>query len=111
MYQFGTKHWIDIHHPSIKDIQHAEEGLKFAEKTLKKSPNLLVLDEINLAMAYGLLKPKEVIKVLKKTPQKTAVFLTGRFAPLEVMEIADYVTEFVTLKKPRKITTTKGIEY
>lgn len=111
IYQFGTKHWVNLHHPSKADIKHAEEGLKFAVKALKKKPDLLILDEINLAMAYGLLKTKKVIKILKETPVKTSVFLTGRFAPLEIMEIADYVTEFVTIKKPKTIITKKGIEY
>ncbi|PIN81194.1 cob(I)yrinic acid a,c-diamide adenosyltransferase [Candidatus Woesearchaeota archaeon CG10_big_fil_rev_8_21_14_0_10_30_7] len=111
IYQFGTKHWVDLHHPSKKDIKHAEDGLKFAFKMLKKKPDLLVLDEINLAMAYKLLSTKKVLKLLKEVPAKTSVFLTGRFVPLEIMEIADYVTEFMTIKRPKKIITRKGIEY
>lgn len=111
IHQFGRKGWVKLKKPSKKDKKLAAKGLKFAENVLKKKPDLLVLDEIILAVAIGLLNVKEVIKVLDKAPSKTALYLTGRFCPQELIERADYVTEFVTLKQPKKIVAKKGIEY
>lgn len=111
IYQFGRKGWVDLHNPSEEDKNMAAHGLEFAEKCLRRKPALLVLDEINLAMAYGLLGAKEVLKLLDKAPKQTSIYMTGRFAPLEIMERADYVTEFVCLKRPKEIFAKKGIEY
>ena len=111
IYQFGRPGWVDLHNPSKQDIKMAQEGLKFAEKCLKKKPDLLVLDEINYAVAFGLVPVKDLLKLLDKVPEKTSVYLTGRFAPRQIMERADYVTEFVPLKMPKKIIARKGIEW
>jgi cob(I)alamin adenosyltransferase len=111
IYQFGRKGWVDLHHPSEEDKKLAQQGLEFARKCLKKKPDLLVLDEINLAMAYGLLDSKDVLDFLDELPKQTSVYMTGRFAPLEIMERADYVTEFVSLKRPKEMFAKKGIEY
>lgn len=111
IYQFGRKGWVNLKHPSKEDKEIAHKGLAFAYKCLKKKPHLLVLDEINLAVAAKLLAAKEVIDFLNKVPAKTSVYLTGRHAPKELIDRADYATEFVTLKQPKKMTARKGIEY
>lgn len=111
IYQFGRKGWVNLKKPSIQDKEIAKKGLAFAYKCLKKKPHLIVLDEINLAVAAKLLAAKEVIDFLNKVPVKTSVYLTGRYAPKELIDRADYATEFVTLKQPRKMSARKGIEY
>lgn len=111
IYQFGRKGWVDLKKPSKEDKELARKGLAFAYKCLKKKPYLLILDEINLAVAINLLSAKEVIDFLDKVPSKTSVYLTGRYASKALIDRADYATEFVTLKQPRKIIARKGIEY
>jgi len=111
IYQFGKRGWVNLKKPSKKDRELAKKGLAFAYKCLKKKPYLLVLDEINLAVAIGLLSAKEVIKFLDDVPAGTSVYLTGRYAPKALIDRADFATEFVTLKQPKKITARKGIEY
>ena len=111
IYQFGRKGWIGLKNLNEDDKRLAEKGLKFAEKVMKKKPNLLVLDEINLALYCKLLDLKEVLRFLEKIPKKTTVVLTGRNAPKELIEIADFVNEIKDLKHPSKFTTTKGIQY
>ncbi len=112
IHQFGSKNWVDLKHPSEIDRKKAQEGLKFAIVTLKeKKPDLLVLDEINLAVAIGLINKKDVLEMLKTVPEKTTVYLTGRRAPKEFIKKADYAVEFKVLKMPKKFETKKGITY
>jgi len=111
IYQFGRKGWIGLNNLNEKDKKLAEDGLKFAERSLRKRPDLLVLDEINLALYCKLLDIKEVLKFLNKIPKKTTVVITGRCAPKELIKRADFVNEIRDVKHPKKIPTTKGIQY
>jgi cob(I)alamin adenosyltransferase len=111
IYQFGRKGWIGLKNLNEKDKKLAEKGLKFAEKTIKKKPDLLILDEINLALHCKLLDIRNVLKFLKKIPKKTTIVLTGRNAPKELVKRADFVNEIKDVKHPKVIATTKGIQY
>lgn len=77
----------------------------------EKKPHLLVLDEVNLTLHCKLLDVKEVLDFLDKVPKKTDVVLTGRFAPKELVDRADFVNEIVDVKHPEEMVTTKGIQY
>jgi cob(I)alamin adenosyltransferase len=112
IYQFGRKGWTGLKNLNEKDKKLAEKALRFAEKIVKKKkPNLLVLDEINLAIYCKLLDVDDVIRFLDKIPKKTDAVLTGRYAPKKLIKRADFVNEIKSLKQPRKIPTTKGIQY
>ena len=112
IYQFGRKGWIGLSNLGEEDKKLAKKGLKFAEKVVKeREPHLLVLDEINLAVHCKLLDASEVLELLDKVPEKTDVVLTGRYAPKELVDRADFVNEIVDVKHPEKIPTTKGIQY
>jgi len=112
IYQFGRKGWHGLSNLGEEDKKLAKKALKFAEKIVKeKKPHLLVLDEINLAVHCKLLDVDAVLKFLDKIPQKTNVVLTGRFAPKELIDRADFVNEIIDVKHPEKMVTTKGIQY
>jgi len=111
IYQFGRKGFVNLKKPSKKDKDLAVKGLRFAERVLKEKPDLLVLDEINLAVACGLLNVKDVLSFLNKVPKKTCVYLIGRFAPKKLIDKADFVNEVKIIKHPRKWKAKKGIEY
>jgi len=112
VYQFGSPKFIKpINMPSEKDKQLAAEGLRFAREAAKKKPRLLILDEINLACAIGLVSVKEVIDVVKHCSKYTIVYLTGRRAPLELVKIADFVNRIDLLKAPKRYPIRKGIEW
>ena len=112
IYQFGRKGWIGLGNLNEEDKKLAEKALKFAGKiTKEKKPSLLVLDEINLALYCQLLDVREVIDFLNRIPKNTDVVLTGRFAPQELIERADFVNEVKDVKYPKNMVTTIGIQY
>jgi cob(I)alamin adenosyltransferase len=92
----------------------AEETLKKAQKTiLSKKYHLVILDEINVALSLKLISIKKVLKLIKMTPEKIDLILTGRGAPKTLIERADLVTEFKEIKHPftKGIIAQKGREY
>lgn len=74
---------------------------------------MVILDEIFIAINRGLLETSQVIGLMKKKPDLVELVLTGRNAPSEIMELADYVTEMRMQKHPytRGIKARKGIEH
>jgi cob(I)alamin adenosyltransferase len=112
IYQFGRKGWHGLNNLGEEDKKLAHKALKFAEKIAKeKKPHLLVLDEINLVLYCKLLDVEEVLKFLDRIPKNTDVVLTGRYAPKELRERAEFVNEIVDVKHPKEIVTTKGVQY
>lgn len=112
IHQFGRKGWHGLSNLGEEDKKLARKALKFAEKIVKeKKPHLLILDEINLALHCNLLDVKEVLEFLNRIPKKTDVVLTGRYAPRELVERAEFVNEVKEIKYPREIVTKKGIQY
>jgi len=112
MAQFGRTGFVDLKNPSAEDIALAEKGLEYAKEALKKKPDTLILDEINLAAGAGLLDKNEVLSFLKYIPAETIVILTGRNAPKEFIDYADYVVELKDVKRPEKERPPrKGFEY
>jgi cob(I)alamin adenosyltransferase len=111
IYQFGRKGWIGLKNLDERDKLLAEKALRFAEKAAKKKPDLLVLDEINLALYCKLLDVRDVLKILERIPKKTTVVLTGRNAPIRLVKRADFVNEIRDVKHPKKIPAVKGIQY
>lgn len=112
IYQFGRRGWIGLGNLDEEDKMLANKALRFAEKIAEeKKPDLLVLDEVNLALYCDLLNIKEVLRFLDNIPKKTDVVLTGRYAPKELLTRADFVNEIVDVKHPKEMVTTKGIQY
>jgi len=85
-----------------------------AQKRIDKgSVNLLILDEINSVLSGGWLHIHELISFLENRPEGLEVVLTGRDAPVELVKMADYVTEMLKIKHPfdNGVKARKGIEY
>lgn len=99
--------------PTLKDITLARKGLEKVGKVIaKRIYGLVILDEINIALSLGLLRLKDVLGLIKKTPRKTELVLTGRYAHPEVLKIADLVSEMKERKHYYKkgVKARKGIE-
>ncbi len=111
IHQFGKRGWVDLKNPSKADYEWAEKGLKFAYSAAKKRPRVLVLDEINLACAIGLLDVRKVVELAEHCSKYTIVYMTGRFAPRELIDAADFVNRIEEVKKPKSYPARRGIEY
>ena len=94
------------------DRKLALRGLKLAEEALEKF-DVLVLDEINVAVHLQLVPLEKVIALIEKKPPTVELVLTGRHAKADVIRRADYVTEFCLVKHPfyRGEGARKGIDY
>jgi cob(I)alamin adenosyltransferase len=100
--------------PAAELTRESAEILQFAgEEMLSGSFDLIILDEINVAMQLGYLSTKAVLDFVDKKPEGTELILTGRGAPAEIIERADLVTEMRPLKHPyqKGIRARPGIEY
>jgi cob(I)alamin adenosyltransferase len=75
--------------------------------------DLVVLDELNVAIAYNLVGLDEVIRLIEEKPPRVELIITGRRAPDRLIEMADLVTEMVKVKHPydKGVKARKGIEY
>ena len=74
---------------------------------------MLILDEINIAVAYGLVDLEAVLSFMRAKPERLELILTGRYAPREMMDLADTVTEMKEIRHhySRGVAARKGIEY
>ncbi len=100
--------------PFLVHKKAAGETLKRAKKEIfSKKYNLVVLDEINVALSLKLLSLAEVLKLVKSAPKGLDLILTGRGAPRELVKIADICTNFQEVKHPfqKGVWAKKGIEY
>jgi cob(I)alamin adenosyltransferase len=85
-----------------------------AEEVVKSGEyDMVILDEINVALHLRLIKIEKVLKLMKNKPKHIELILTGRYAPNEVLEVADLVTEMKEVKHPfnKGYQARKGIEY
>jgi len=85
--------------PGEEDVIAAKKGLDECREILSSGQfNLVILDEITIALYFKLLEVSEVVYALKNKDANTEVVLTGRYAPQELIDMADLVTEMVEIK-------------
>lgn len=100
--------------PDPEDVRLVEQAWSEAEIAIQSGQwDLVILDEINYAISYGMLDPVKVVESLRKKPELVHVILTGRNAHPTIVELADTVTEMRELKHAyqKGIQAQKGIEY
>jgi cob(I)alamin adenosyltransferase len=98
----------------VEDIRMVEAAWAEAEAAILSGDwDMVVLDEINYAIGYGMLDPAKVAATLKARPEMVHVILTGRNAHASLVEIADTVTEMRQVKHAYEngILAQRGIEY
>ena len=111
--QYGKDCFIK-HKPKQKDIDLANSGLRRAKQIIfKKEYDLIILDEINIALYLGLLGLDEVIDLLKHIPKNIELVLTGRRAHPRIIKLADLVSEIKEIKHYYKkgVKARRGIEF
>ena len=112
---FGLRHFIhknDVINPEEK--AQAQAALTAAREDITGGKfDLVVLDEINVAVYFKLLEADDVIRLIKDKPPRVELILTGRNAHKNIIAAADLVTEMVNIKHPfeKGIKARKGIEF
>lgn len=116
-YYKGGRGFVGIMGDRLPFFEHsraAQDTLEKARRIIASQKfDLVILDEINVALKLGLLSKKEVLEVLASAAEKTDLILTGRGAPKKLIDLADLVTNFEDVKHPfqKKVPAKKGIEY
>ncbi|MEN6378636.1 MAG: cob(I)yrinic acid a,c-diamide adenosyltransferase [Methanofastidiosum sp.] len=111
---FGKPKFVNFKNPSKEDIDLVNDAFEFSKKAINSGKyDIVILDEINIALHFKLLDIKKAIDLLKNKPENVEIVLTGRLAPQEIIELADLVSEIVEIKHPyqKGIGAREGIEY
>lgn len=110
---FGRGKFVSEEKPDMVDIDLARQALAKAQEIMKGDVDVLILDEINVAVNLKLIDIKEVLELIRKKPEHMELVLTGRKAPVEIVQAADLVTEMIEIKHPYNsgFKARKGIEY
>ena len=111
---FGFRCLTDPANIKPEEIEQAGMALSAARKAILSGDyDLVVLDEVNVAVAMKLIELTGVINLIKDKPKGVELILTGRYAGSELLELADLATEMVKVKHPydRGVLARKGIEY
>jgi len=112
--RFGTGGLVDMNDPSEADKAEAERGLARArEAMLSGEYEVIILDEINVAVSWKLLALAEVLSLIRDKPPNVELVLTGRYADPKLIDAADYVTQLGQVKHPyqKGILARQGIDY
>jgi len=113
LYQFGLDCFI-VNEPTHKDIEVAKRGLAETKAAMSNGKHeMFILDEVCIALHYKLFSVEELKNVLLSLHDEAELVLTGRYAPDELYEIADLITEMKEVKHYYQlgIQARKGIEY
>jgi len=111
---FGQDYFCDPANVKPEEKEQAKRGLaKAREVIFSGNYDVVVLDEINVAVAWKLLGVDEVIELIKNKPKNVELILTGRCADARLINAADLVTEMVNVKHPydKGIPAREGIDY
>lgn len=96
--QYGTTCYID-RNPDEEDVKRAKQGLEKCKSVLAGgAADVVVLDEIFIAVYFKLLEDDEVMEALRAKAEHVEVVLTGRYASEAMIKVADLVTEMREVK-------------
>lgn len=111
--QFGSCRFLKKS-PTAQDISAANNGLKAAARAIRgKQYDVVILDEVNVALALKIIKPAQVRYLLKQAPVSCELILTGRNASPGIIKMADLVSEIKEVKHYFKkgLGARPGIEF
>ena len=112
--QFGRDKFVSKENPEQIDIDLARKGFEHAKEIIKNGEHdLIILDEINVAVDFKLIPLKDVLKLMDEKPEKVELVLTGRYVHPDMVKQADLVSEILEIKHPYQngIQSRKGIDW
>jgi cob(I)alamin adenosyltransferase len=96
--QFGLGRFVEGH-PSKEDIEAANKGLQRVREIMAGGEyKVIIMEEANVAVKFGLITDKDLLGVIISKPQEIELVITGRYASVRIIEIADLVTEMRSIK-------------
>lgn len=111
---FGGEGFVNPANVTLDEKEQAERALAAVrEAMLSGGYDVVVLDEVNVAVAFELLELDKVVRLINDKPLNVELILTGRKADAEIIKLADLVTECLKIKHPydKGIMARKGIDY
>ena len=97
--QYGNGCFIYKNDPTDVDITMAVDGLADCERLLNSDQyDVVILDEITIAIYYNMIKVDDVVRVIQARNPKIEIIVTGRYAPQELIDVGDVVTEMKAIK-------------
>jgi cob(I)alamin adenosyltransferase len=97
--QYGRPDFVDRNSPEEADVRLAQQGLAHAREVISGGEyDLVILDEINVAVDFELIDLQDVLALIESKPRHTELVLTGRYASPQIIEAADLVTEMKEIK-------------
>lgn len=112
--QHGRDEFVSKENPEQIDIELAKEGFSKAKELIKSNKyDLIILDEINVAVDFNLIALEDVLKLIDEKPEGLELVLTGRYANPEFIKIADYASEILEIKHPYQngVQARKGFDF
>ena len=112
--QHGRDEFVNKEKPEKIDIDLAQKGLSYAKDVIKSEKyDIVILDEINVAINYKLISLEDVLNIIKEKPKQLELVLTGRYVHPEIVKVSDIVTEMLEIKHPyqKGINCRKGIDF
>jgi cob(I)alamin adenosyltransferase len=114
LYQYGLDSFVMRDNPAPVDVELARQGLEKAKEVIASGKyDMIILDEINVAMDFKLIPEDDVLAPLENKPAEMDIILTGRYATPRILEIADMVSEVREIKHHYSagVRNQAGIEY
>jgi cob(I)alamin adenosyltransferase len=111
---FGSEDFVFPKKVKAEQKDQAAQALAAARKDILSGDfDLVVLDEINVAVAFKMISVEDVLQLIKDKPKKLDLILTGRKADARLVEAADLVTEMVKIKHPYDsgLPARQGLDY
>lgn len=112
--KFGQLSFVDPNNVKEEEKIEAKKALDTAKKAmLSNNYDVIILDEINVAVTWKLIDLNEVINLIQEKPEKVELILTGRYADEKLIAAADLVTNMTKIKHPydEGILSREGIDY
>lgn len=114
MENFGSLEFVDPKNIKPEEKEQARLALAASRKAmLSGNYDVVVLDEVNVALVFKLIELEQVMRLIDDRPQNVELILTGRRADSKLIQRADLVTEMVKIKHPydKGVEARKGIDY
>jgi cob(I)alamin adenosyltransferase len=112
--QSGLATFVDKSNPSTEDKALAKRGLELAKEAISSGQyDMVILDEVNIAVDYGLVPLEELVRIIRARPDGVEIILTGRYAHQKLIDLADLVSEIKEVKHyyRKGVQAREGIEY